>query len=400
MALTGLFAVLRWGQGVRNSGPLWLLLAVVVVQLISWSTGYFHHPEWLSDNPRLDRLGKWFLFIGLAWWIGGSTRTTLLIWSLGLAGLIVAVFWPEGSLEQWQRGLQGGRAEFAIRNAQHDAMLFGVGLLGLVCFAGRCWRGGSALAWGRRLSWSLALIVCIVGIVITQTRAVWLAVLVVLPLIAALVWWRGRSTSRWSRWGLAIVALVVLAGAAVLHEPVTNRLASEERIIVQAMEGDWKSIPYSSIGNRLLTWRASVDWIVERPLVGWGEKGRSLVIEHTEWLPDRTRDNYGHLHNSFLEILVSYGLLGLSVVMALIAWIGVGAWKAWRAGAMPGDMALFGVAFFIFYLIVNQFESYANFWTGAYVQNLIAGGLVTHIWRWQWETGQNVFPSFKRKAVL
>ncbi|UYG01946.1 O-antigen ligase family protein [Halomonas sp. LR3S48] len=399
MALTGLFAVLRWGRGIRGSGPLWLLLAVVVVQLISWSAGYLNHPEWVPDNPRLDRLAKWFLFIGLAWWLWGSTRATLLVWSLGLAGLLGAVFLLEGSLLQWQLGLQGVRAEFPIRNSQHDAMLFGTGLIGLVCFAGRCWRGDGALVWGRRLLWSLALLVCLAGIVITQTRAVWLAVLVVMVLLPALVWWGSRKSSHRSWWGLAIMALVILAGAIALHEPVTKRLTNEEHIIAQAMEGDWKSIPYSSIGNRLLTWRAAVEWIAERPLVGWGEEGRSLVIEHTDWLPDKTKELYGHLHNTLLEILVSYGLLGLSVVLALIAWIGLGTWRAWRADVMPGDMALFGAGFFVFYAIVSQFESYGSFWTGAYVQNLIAGGLVTHIWRWQVATGRRVFPSLQRKAI-
>ncbi|MDI5891859.1 O-antigen ligase family protein [Halomonas rhizosphaerae] len=399
MALTGLFAVLRWGQGIRNGAALWLLLAAVVVQVVSWVAGYLHHPDWMTDNPQVDRLAKWFLFIGLAWWLGGSTRATLLAWCLGLAGLIVIVSWHEGSLQQWQRGLQGMRVDFDIRNAQHPAMFFGTGLLGLVCFAGRCWRGQGALVWMRRLLWSLALAVFGVGIVVTQTRAVWLAMLVVLPLLPVLAWWgAGRRLPRQAWLGLAAAALVIVAGALTFHEPVIKRLAAENRIIAQAMEGDWKSIPYSSVGNRLLTWRASLDWIAERPLVGWGEEGRSLVIEHTDWLPDATRDRYGHLHNTFLELLVSYGVLGLAVVLALIAWIGLGTWQAWRAGIMPGDMALFGAGFFVFYAIVSQFESYGTFWTGAYVQNLVAGGLVTHIWRWQVESGQRVFPVFRREA--
>ncbi|MDN3554971.1 O-antigen ligase family protein [Halomonas maura] len=399
MAVLGLFAVLRWGQGIRNGGALWLLLAVVAVQLISWGGGYLHHPEWVTDTPQLDRLAKWFLFIGLAWWLGGSSRATLLAWGLALLGLMAAVFWPEGSLEQWRLGLEGTRAEFAIRNSQHDAMLFGTGLLGLVCFAARCWRERGAPTWGWRVAWSLALVVCLVGIGITQTRAVWLALFVVMPLLAVLSWWGWRRPSRKAWWGFAAVFLLILLGAMAFHEPVAERLANENRILAQAMEGDWKSIPYSSIGNRLLTWRASLEWIAERPLIGWGEEGRSLVIDHTEWLPEKTQELYGHLHNTFLEILVSYGLLGLSVVLALIAWIGLGTWQAWRAGVMPGDIALFGAGFFVFYAIVSQFESYGSFWTGVYVQNLVAGGLVTHTWRWQVTTGRRVFPALHSKAA-
>lgn len=58
---------------------------------------------------------------------------------------------------------------------------------------------------------------------------------------------------------------------------------------------------------------------------------------------------------------------------------------------MPNDMALFAVAFFVYWLVVNQFESYIAVSSGVYVQNLVLGGLVTHIWRWQHVSGHRVF---------
>lgn len=45
MALGGLFAVLRWGRGIRSSGALWFLLAVIVVQLLSWVGDTFTIPS-------------------------------------------------------------------------------------------------------------------------------------------------------------------------------------------------------------------------------------------------------------------------------------------------------------------------------------------------------------------
>ncbi|MDL4863374.1 O-antigen ligase family protein, partial [Halomonas elongata] len=62
---------------------------------------------------------------------------------------------------------------------------------------------------------------------------------------------------------------------------------------------------------------------------------------------------------------------------------GMATWRAWRGGVLPGDMALFGAGFFLYWIVVNQFESYNSFWTGVYVHNLVVGGLVTHYWRWQ-----------------
>ncbi|MEQ6888241.1 O-antigen ligase family protein [Halomonas sp. CS7] len=396
MALAGLIAALAWGKGVRSSAPFWLLLGAIMVQLISWVAGYFHHPEWMTDNPQLDRLAKWFLFIGVAWWLGGSTRLTLWTWAFGVAGFLAAVWLADESLAAWMRGLAGGRVDFGIRNAQHTALFFGAALIGLLCFSQRCLTGGK-LAWLRRISWLLATAMCLIGVGITQTRAVWLAMLVVLLVLVAvfgLHHFAGRSTTGFkkSAWiVVAAVCLVVVSAGWAFKGTVEKRLERENAIIVQAMEGDWKEIPYSSIGNRLLSWRASFDWIAERPMVGWGEEGRSLVTTETAWLPPQTRNNYGHLHNTLLELLVSYGALGLLVMVSLVAWIGMGTWKAWRSGVMPGDMACFGLLFFVFYLVVSQFESYSFFWTGTYLQALVLGGLVTHIWRWQVESGQRVF---------
>ncbi|TDR57266.1 O-antigen ligase [Halomonas ventosae] len=404
MALTGLFAVLRWGRGIRSGGALWLLLAVIVIQLVSWVGGYLHHPQWMTDTPQLDRLAKWFLFIGLAWWLGGSTRATLLAWGLALVGLMAVVWLIDGNLTHWQLGLNGRRVDFGIRNAQHTALFFGAALIGLICFARRCLAPGR-MAWLRRLGWGFAVGSCLVGIGITQTRAVWLAMMVVLIVMAAVIALHAYAVGHRGRWGKpALVGVVLLVIAVVasgwwFQGAVEKRLEAERSVITQALEDDWKTLSYSSIGNRLLSWRASVEWIKERPLIGWGEEGRSLVTTETDWLPRQTRENYGHLHNIFLELLVSYGLLGVMAIGALVGWVGIGTWKAWRGGTMPDDMALFGLAFFVFYFIVGQFESYSFFWTGSYLQNLVLGGLVTHIWRWQVESGQRIFPAIFRKEA-
>ncbi|MFD2665081.1 O-antigen ligase family protein [Halomonas halophila] len=403
MALLGLFAVLYWGRRLKSSAPLWLLLVIVLVQLLSWGLGYLHHPQWVPDNPELDRLAKWFLFIGMAWWLGGSTRLTLWVWAVAVPGFVLAV-WLEGhGWQSWQRGLAGSRVDFGIHNAQHVAMLFGAAALGLASFAPRMCSAGR-LALGRRLAWCAMLIVCLVGLVVTQTRGVWLATIVASLVMLGGWAWRARKLSRHAeasrRWSWAAVigvllAIVVLFSA--FHGTVERRLLVEQQVITSVIEGDWGGVPYSSVGIRIHSWRAATEWIAERPLVGWGGEGRSLVMEQTAWLPDTIRQRFGHLHNTFLEVLVGYGLLGASVVALLATWVARGTWLAWRGGVMPGDMALFGFGFFVFFMIANLFESYLAFWSGGYVFTLVMGGLVTHIWHWQRSSGLAVLVF--RKAV-
>ncbi|MDZ7851981.1 MAG: O-antigen ligase family protein [Halomonas sp.] len=399
MALLGLVAVLHWARGIRGTAPLWLLLMAVLVQVISWTGGYLHHPDWVTDYPQLDRLAKLFLFIGIAWWLGGNTRFTWLIWGLAALGVIMVMLPPFADWAVWQRGLSGRRVNLAITNAQHDAMLLGTVLLGLVAMSNR-FLGTGPWRLLRSLSWLLGLGVCLAGVLVTQTRAAWLGLLLALCL-GGLCWvvyervthhpWAARRM--FTAMG-GLILLVVLVGG-YFHETVERRLGQERQVIAQILAGDLEQVPDTSIGVRIHSWRAAGQWIAERPVIGWGGQARGLVMDHTEWLSPVYKERFGHLHNSYLELWVSYGFLGVGVFLALAAWVAMGTWKAWRAGVMPGDMALFAVSFFVFWLAVNQFESFMAFGSGIYVFNMVMGGLVTHIWRWQVETGQRVFSVFR-----
>ncbi|WP_431023351.1 O-antigen ligase family protein [Halomonas sp. H5] len=394
LALVGLFAVLRWGKAVRSSAPLWLLLAAVLVQLLSWGLGMLHHPEWMPGNPKLDRLAKLFAFIAIAWWLAGDTRYTLRVWGLALLGVLAATLITVEARQDWLLGFGGRRVGFAIYNAQHAAMYFGAGVLGLLAFAGRLMKPGP-WRWLRVGLWVACGLACALGLIFTQTRAAWLGVAFGLigMLVAWLVWWyrawqRGRSP--WRMVALLVVGLGVTAMiGAGFEETVAKRLASERQVIGSLMDGEVDEVPYTSAGIRIHTWVAATEWIAERPLVGWGENARTLVVQQTEWLPETIRSRFGHLHNSILEILVSYGLLGGLLFLALSLWLLWGSYRAWRAGVMPGDMALFFLGFSIFWFIINLFESFMAFWTGVFLFNIILGGIVTHIWRWQ--TGEPAF---------
>ncbi|MCE0733808.1 O-antigen ligase family protein [Halomonas sp. G15] len=383
LTFVGLVTLLVYGKEFRRSAPLWLLWVALVVQLITWLLGYFHHPEWLPDYPKLTRLAKSFVFIAVAWWLGGSTRATLLIWGLALAGVLIATLLPS-AINDWRLGLLGRRVDFNIHNAQHISMFLGAGLIGLLSFSQLCLKAGK-WSWLRRAGWGVGVLLCLAGVIFTQTRASWLALAIVLPLMG-LVWavWKLKAGPevRISRAFIVTGLIGTMLGMGVLftfHDTISKRLIHESGVVTQLLEGDIDDMPLTSVGVRVVSWQASLSWIAERPVVGWGDDAGSLVMRQTEGFPPKLKA-FGHLHNSFLELLVSYGLLGLAVFVALGWWVARGTWRAWRNGYMPGNMALFGYSFFIFWLVVNSFESFIFYWTGIHLFSLVMGGLVTHIW--------------------
>ncbi len=390
LAFSGLIAFCIWGKGFRR--PVLLLLgAVVAVQLISWWAGLSHHPQWMDSSPRLALLAKLFIFISVAWWLRGSTRNTLLLWGVAAIGFLLTTFFlAPPNEENWITGLSGERTDFGIRNAQHSSMFFGTLLLGLVAFSKRIFQQGNHQVL-RIILWCIVLVIALAGIAMGQARAIWIGTIVSLS-VGLLIWGgfvilhRGaRQFLKYLSMFLAATALIVTVFGMSLGDSLEERVNDENDVIAQVLHGEFSQIPYTSVGIRVNSWIAASEWIAERPLIGWGAKGKKLVMRETAWIPDKVSEKYTHLHNYFMEIWVAYGLLGVIAIGALMIWVGRATWLAWRAGVMPSDMAFFGMIFFIFWMIINQFESYESMWTGLYIHNIIVGGLVTHYWRWRHE---------------
>ncbi|WP_348815928.1 O-antigen ligase family protein [Halomonas sp. H10-59] len=387
MAVIGLVALIKYAKEIRGSYVLLLFLSAIVLQSASWLSGYIHHPEWVSEMPQIDRLGKLFIFISVAWWLGGSTKYTLTVWLVSFLGFLTASVWHPG-IEEWIRGINGERVGFGIRNNQHGSMLFGTCLIGWVVFSTRICNFGEKGCVLRFSIWLIVFVICATAVIIGQTRAVWLA-LVLSALSSIVVFFvyciSYKNVSIWRSFiWLSFALIFVFIVAFIFRDLFISRLSDESWIVKQVMDGNVSSIPATSIGTRLHSWIAALEWFKDRPLLGWGGQARGLVIDHSPNLPDFIKENYGHLHNFTIEVVVAYGVLGFLLMMLLALWMVYAVWCSWKAGIMPNDMALFLVTFFVYWAVVNQFESYNSFSTGVYVHNVILGGVVTHYWKYKY----------------
>ena len=139
-------------------------------------------------------------------------------------------------------------------------------------------------------------------------------------------------------------------------------------------------MPYTSAGIRLHTWQEAARWIAERPFVGWGGNGRSLIFDHSTHLPEQIKQRFGHLHNSYMDLLVNFGLLGLALLAALVYWLVSRSLRYHRAGLLPGGSLVFCLSFTAFFGVINLFESYLFYDSGHLVLAIVGGGLLTQLW--------------------
>lgn len=384
-----------YGGTLRKDAPVWLLFAAIAIPLITWAYAVTTIPEWAESSPRGDHLARHFIFIFIAWWLGGSTRNVLTLWTLATAGLVLSPWAVGGGWSELVAGWRGQRIDLGIRNAQHTALLFGAVLLGLIVFWKRIVFGGRYRML-RVLVASAVLLLSLLVVLASHTRAVVLAYMIVLPTLGCILIYTHarekqhrvstRDAGRRRLLAFAAItapALLALGAGYYVANHTFERVGTERDVIAHLARGEFESVRRSSIGIRVHSWRAATEWIAERPILGWGANGSALVNQHTEWLQVYTRGEFGHLHNSYLELLVRYGFAALAVYLVLAVWLLKNLLQAWRAGFIENDFFAFYLSFLLYWSIVNIFESFIFYSTGVFLINLVLAGLTTQIWHYR-----------------
>jgi O-antigen ligase len=219
----------------------------------------------------------------------------------------------------------------------------------------------------------VAVLTGLAGLVGTQTRAAFLGVFVCL-LVALVQTIRRRGLLSHDRMtivkGLLVFSLVVGLLGWLTNGALHKRVAVEQTTIDAVLSGNLESIPFTSMGVRIHSWAEALKWIAERPLTGWGRDARSDVIKLADHFPKRIRENFGHLHNGYLEVLLGFGAVGF--VFLCFLWIVLLRRIKFAASTDLYAFALYGTVFF---LVLNMFESFFVKWSGEFAVSLfIAAG--------------------------
>jgi O-antigen ligase len=158
---------------------------------------------------------------------------------------------------------------------------------------------------------------------------------------------------------------------------VYDRFVAESAAIHTLLSGNLDELPFSSIGVRIHSWAQSLNWIAERPVTGWGLNARSDVIQLGGRFPKHLKARFGHLHNSYLEILLGTGAVGF-IFLCLLWGVQLRRIKL-AANKELYAFALYGSAFF---MVVNMFESFVFYWSGPFAMSLfMAGGYSQYLVR-------------------
>jgi O-antigen ligase len=222
------------------------------------------------------------------------------------------------------------------------------------------------------------IVVLLLGLLATFTRAAWIGAVVGVVIVFALR--RGRLHV----WPVVMSAAVLVAAFVVLAGVAAAQPSSAQGGIANALVARIVSIgdPTSnSVAQRLSVWRDTLPLIASRPVVGYGPDTFGLVYPQYQTV-NRTLTLWDKPHQEALGIAASQGIIGL---LAYI-WILVAFVRAfWQGRYMRGAVAMFGG--WVAYVVSVQADfswipTAVPFWLFAAAAMVTWAPKVEPIWVW------------------
>lgn len=341
-----------------------------------------------ADTPRIGSTRKYlriFYFIPIAYAI--SYSRFLDPWrflTIAFSGLITYLI-INFDLAEWERAWNGHRVDFGIENAQHTGIVFATSFIAFTVFTVRF------INWSKKFPliislasltiWFSALLFSFWVVFASQTRAVWLGLsvsaFIIFLFFSAAYIKQKHSTIKWRKHSTILLGLIftsILLGYSFNAQNLIIKRLTSEKISIESLHlaASHEKKQMTSFEIRVASWAAAPEWIMERPFMGWGRRGAKNLIQQSDKFNESFKNRFGHLHNSYLETLVDLGFIGSSLMASIIFLFGHSINRNYKKGKTPTDVFIFSWAFFIFWLIVNIFESYIIFSSGYYLVAIVA----------------------------
>ncbi|KHT43137.1 hypothetical protein RJ47_12570 [Vibrio sinaloensis] len=347
----------------------WIILVAILIQVTSWINSLIVVPDIAKSRPNLNPLSSIFMFVLFALWINNTKERRLLLYSSLIVSFVLTALYDNYLNGSIHLGLLGERIDYGMHNAQFTAMLATVvALLTLYIIKDI---SNDITSQTPKAYWALActiILFCLFSIYATQARQVWLA-FVVIAFLTPLITYKKSNYKKIALFYLTLSAFIII----FFQVPsIKERLLKESYVIDAVLSGDLTGIPILSVTFRLLSWIEASKWFIEHPILGTDFNSISYVIREAQIFKGTDLVRFGHLHSSYFEILVAYGLIGLLFYIYFYKHL---INNIVNSGEKLAISLL--VYFLLFWLIINFFESFNHKGLGLYAHTIVLGGLYT-----------------------
>jgi O-antigen ligase len=383
MLLALIISPAAWRRLVREQ-LFWICLLTIAYIILSAYLAGLEFPEEHKTIIKKAKAWAWlFLFFIPGWWMSRAQGRVPLSLGLMLAGFSLGIL---SSLDATTLNLlQNG-----VRSGLHfgKPIIFGfdsaVAILTLIMLTFYLLSPNSGIAPRFKVLLTgltfVGILFFIQGLIISQSRGVWLAILFALP-VALFLAWKSRHTPRKT----AKTSIALLLGGVALISAImamnwntlTKRISYEQGALSIAFNQGLDEAPLGSSTARLHLWRFAIDKWLERPLLGWGPGTTygQTKAENSVVLKDHRGISFDHLHNAYLEVLFQLGLIGLVLICVTAVLITSTTVRAYRMGNISNYMLAFLLSNFVLILIYSLTDFRHLHWNWRFYW-LILGGII------------------------
>ncbi|SFM48704.1 O-Antigen ligase [Ectothiorhodospira mobilis] len=371
--LTAVRAPVFW-RDMRHQPLFWYSIV-----LISFFLGHYvilRYQQPLAVPPDLDVLEGFILlcfFSVIAWVLKGKSlslvRSVLVLAAIGLlASFVLHIDWADIA-SFFEKRQSFGKAAIA-QGLYAGLVLFGffVFLASLLDLVGnRKWKKIVAIAF-----WLIGVIVAATAFLATQSRGAWGAfiVAIIVAFFGAMVHCPHALYTNGKRLALPLIlGAIFMVGLVVYYqEAIFDRLLQDSSVYEQLITVDRESIPYSSVGRRAHMWIYGIQCWMERPMLGWGVGSAQPLLKQ-----DPNLAIHPHFHNTYIQILVETGLVGLLLFCGLVLLLLFSLCNSFKKGNIPLDIFIFLIGAWVMVLTWSLIDTRLIHYDGRFLWLLLMG---------------------------
>ncbi|WP_394145872.1 O-antigen ligase family protein [Vibrio atypicus] len=266
--------------------------------------------------------------------------------------------------------IRGERVDFGFYNLQHASAWAGSCIIILT---------GCALKQLSKKNYTISILLLLISSIFwfifigTQTRQTFLG------LFSAIVFafFFYAKNLNWSKRNIAIVASIAFISISVAFNSsgVKQRTIGEIETYSQLFSGNYNKFSDADDGSsvRLALWYAGYQWFKDYPILGSDREIGEHIVQTSPYAPVISKNaKHKHLHNYYVELAVSYGIVGLTVILSLFICIFLNLFKARHANGFD-EVQFVGLVFIPYWLIVNIFEPHLLTSPGQLIHNVMIG---------------------------
>ena len=301
-------------EKIKISFPEKILGIFMILNLIYFPLSYFQDSEMALSFSTLKNYIFYPLFYFLIYGLIKSKKNLWRIFQFFTAGVITAIiFFLIGLLRQ--RGLW---TEFnplstdGVRLLAFSHGLFmSIALIPMFLYI--------AISPKKKIWLNLILILLVGGIFGTLMRHLWVALFCSFVVIFIITTWNSKKAI--FKLGLKLLIPVILMVGIVSYYPdIISKLQNHNNeisglgMVAERTQSIASGSEDSSFYWRSIAWKSGLDRFKENPIFGIGT-GRRVVVE-MKWLTQNVEIR--SIHNSYLSIMIQFGVLGLVIFATFI----------------------------------------------------------------------------------